>query len=552
MGRTFSPRPLLWNVARCGLGLVLWACSLTSASAVEFVPPRKAASLQPRPLTSSTAKADPCAKGGEHEVSANWREAPQQTAQAQPVSQVDRNWRVRGQDAQFTGNPVLSRSAGSNLERPTAALTARPQTARRVVSGTATAQPPSQSTTVSRPVVPAAMVERPATGVATAIFRDVSLPQVKLTAHQNAANPFDDPFGDRREPLEVPSVSLQPPSTNGASGGLSRPETRPAMEDGAPEPPPADLDSPSATGDPQPGRSATDPLVRPAPNSTGESDDAPVPPPEPAPRMEDGDSPAPAPSAGDWEPLAEPKDSCKRVYNGRDCCTEDELCAAHRKRVNEVRIDMISLDITPRMTVTQLDSPVDQSPDEYLQELADELRKAPARIWRDRSGKQVADGRMTNFQLGRVEIQTEREVVKVPFADLSDDDMCFVTAWWNIPSECVIADGPFKRRAWTPATLTWRASALCHKPLYFEDVRLERYGHSAGVMQPFYSGAHFFVSVAALPYNMALYPPYECRYPRGYYRPGDCAPWLVPPIPLSGRAALSATGFYLGLGYLIP
>ena len=52
---------------------------------------------------------------------------------------------------------------------------------------------------------------------------------------------------------------------------------------------------------------------------------------------------------------------------------------------------------------------------------------------------------------------------------------------------------------------TWKASGLCHKPLYFEDVQLERYGHSWNpVVQPFMSAAHFFVSVPLLPYKMGL------------------------------------------------
>ena len=50
----------------------------------------------------------------------------------------------------------------------------------------------------------------------------------------------------------------------------------------------------------------------------------------------------------------------------------------------------------------------------------------------------------------------------------------------------------------------WDAPALCHNPLYFEDVNLERYGYSlryARVFQPVVSGAEFFVTGAgdALP-----------------------------------------------------
>ena len=87
-------------------------------------------------------------------------------------------------------------------------------------------------------------------------------------------------------------------------------------------------------------------------------------------------------------------------------------------------------------------------------------------------------------------------------------------------------------------TFTWKATGTCHKPLYFEDVQLERYGHSWNpVVQPFMSAAHFFVSVPLLPYKMGLNPPNECMYTLGYYRPGSCAPYMIEPIPLSLRAA---------------
>jgi hypothetical protein len=37
-------------------------------------------------------------------------------------------------------------------------------------------------------------------------------------------------------------------------------------------------------------------------------------------------------------------------------------------------------------------------------------------------------------------------------------------------------------------------------------------------------------------------PPGECMYALGYYRPGSCAPWLIPPIPLSVRGAAAQAG----------
>ena len=123
----------------------------------------------------------------------------------------------------------------------------------------------------------------------------------------------------------------------------------------------------------------------------------------------------------------------------------------------------------------------------------------------------------------------------------------------DFPCECTLEGEEFKGRAWCETIYTWKASGLCHKPLYFEDVALERYGHSHNpIIQPFASAAHFFCSVPLLPYKMGLNPPEECVYTLGYYRPGSCAPYLIDPIPLSLRGALFQAGAIVGGVVLIP
>ena len=108
-------------------------------------------------------------------------------------------------------------------------------------------------------------------------------------------------------------------------------------------------------------------------------------------------------------------------------------------------------------------------------------------------------------------------------------------------------------RDWEPITFHWTASALCHKPAYFEDVPLSRYGHTWGPwLQPFVSAGYFFLNVPALPYAMAVCPPNECIYTLGYYRPGSCAPYVLDPLPLSIRAALMEGGVWTGMVFLIP
>ncbi len=123
----------------------------------------------------------------------------------------------------------------------------------------------------------------------------------------------------------------------------------------------------------------------------------------------------------------------------------------------------------------------------------------------------------------------------------------------DFPEECTLGKKRFAPRNWNPVTFTWKASGLCHNPLYFEDVHLERYGHSWGpYLQPFMSGGHFFLTVPILPYKMGLQTPHECVYTLGYYRPGNCAPYMLDPIPLSVRAALFEAGAWVSGVAVIP
>lgn len=114
----------------------------------------------------------------------------------------------------------------------------------------------------------------------------------------------------------------------------------------------------------------------------------------------------------------------------------------------------------------------------------------------------------------------------------------------DFPCECTLGNEQFAWRSWSATNYTFKASGLCHKPLYFEDVQLERYGHSWNpALQSILSGAHFITCVAFLPYNMAVNPPNECMYTLGYYRPGSCAPYVIEPVPISLKGALYEAGF---------
>ena len=218
------------------------------------------------------------------------------------------------------------------------------------------------------------------------------------------------------------------------------------------------------------------------------------------------------------------------VTNGRDCsgegCREDMQLLRRREQTN------MSLNITPSIEPTEVDmAKVEQS-------RIEKLSKAPTRTWTDRRGRVIADGNFDDFRNNKVYVRTVNGTIRrVPLHTLSDDDRCFVTAWWELPEECNFEGEEYQLRDFRLTTFTWVAAATCHKPLYFEQVGVERYGHSAGpIAQPIISGVHFFGDIVMLPYHAGLTPPKECIYTLGHYRPGDCAPWLLPGFPFSERA----------------
>lgn len=59
----------------------------------------------------------------------------------------------------------------------------------------------------------------------------------------------------------------------------------------------------------------------------------------------------------------------------------------------------------------------------------------------------------------------------------------------------------------------WPSASFCHRPLYFEDQRLERYGVIAGPLHRFpsvHSGLHFAWKAGMLPVSMTIDPPWKC------------------------------------------
>ena len=123
----------------------------------------------------------------------------------------------------------------------------------------------------------------------------------------------------------------------------------------------------------------------------------------------------------------------------------------------------------------------------------------------------------------------------------------------DYPCECRLEGETFQPRRFAATMFTWKAAGYCHKPLYFEDWSLERYGHSHGfVADSFTSAAHFFTTLPVLPYKMGVELPWECVYPLGYYRPGSCAPWTIPAVPISARGFAVEAATITGLVFLLP
>ena len=212
-------------------------------------------------------------------------------------------------------------------------------------------------------------------------------------------------------------------------------------------------------------------------------------------------------------------------------------CDELRKELLGIRLSDISLDLAP---------PASTLPPS---EASTEIRE-----WRDAQNRVVARGRVVsaNSQFVRIaeDNGTERELV---LANLSAEDQKAAWQVMDVPFECEFLGTEAYCRSFAPTHVAWHASNLCHKPLYFEDIQLERYGHTVGpIKQPFKSAGKFLVQAALLPYQMALYPPNECQYPLGLFRPGNCAPYLRTPFPWERRAIGYQAGVATGLFLLVP
>ncbi len=359
-------------------------------------------------------------------------------------------------------------------------------------------------------------------------------------------NPLNDPFGDKRV-AQAPSRFGTQPTTPPSSGLQSVPSSRfqpPTLPRGTTTQPPAT--QPPLTLEPATPPSVLaptlpDPTEPPAPPILTEPEPMPVQPPVVPPTQKpyyNG-----APPTGTDRPATAP---CNRIYKDVNACAADKRCNEAKLEIVGRTLKDVSLDIAPTYK--------GEDPEKIDADRIKDLARSPSQTWRDLKGNVIATGQFADLKKNHVVIKgDDGKETRFPYRELSRDDFTFVSAYWEVPVDCTREYADFPTRDWSAITFTWKASALCHKPLYFEEVALERYGHSPRpFMQPIVSGAHFFTNIAMLPYKVGMNPPNECMYPLGYYRPGSCAPYLVPPIPLSPRGAIVGGGIYAGLGIIIP
>ncbi len=201
------------------------------------------------------------------------------------------------------------------------------------------------------------------------------------------------------------------------------------------------------------------------------------------------ESPSDRESARRSRELEQKKDSTDSTAN----------CESFRDRLRSASIQKINLNAAPRYGQGMNDDP----------EKAEKLRldfaaSSEVRDWCDRQGRTVLQGRMIDLVNEQVVLDINGVRREVPLRDLCDVDLAYVGKVWHLPVTCGSGYEQVPGRAFEPSAIQWKASGLCHKPLYFEEVQLERYGHEIGpILQPLVSTAHFFGNIAVLPYKWA-------------------------------------------------
>ncbi len=109
------------------------------------------------------------------------------------------------------------------------------------------------------------------------------------------------------------------------------------------------------------------------------------------------------------------------------------------------------------------------------------------------------------------------------------------------------------RNPWPTQRVCWSAPEYWHRPLYFEDAPLERYGQTISpVLQPATSATRFYATLFVLPYKMTLTRPWGCVPNLGYCRPGSPTRPMREGLPWDARAAFVEAATVAGVVWALP
>ena len=310
--------------------------------------------------------------------------------------------------------------------------------------------------------------------------------------------------------------------------------------------PPADLSEQSKSAEPP---KFQDPLNRPGRSLLELESEPVIPSPFPSsknPRNPIERSPSDASEPSQMNPKRD-LDKAPAPPRRRDPVVLD--CNVLRESIKDFDITKINVDSSPSFIEVYKSQGV-KSPNTKEGFVA----SAQIRTWYNFDGEVIAEGKLVDVARGSAVIErADGKRTTYLLRKLSDSDRVYAAQAWGFPITCSLDDRSFESRDFVETTMTWKATGACHKPLYFEEVQLERYGHEWGPFaQPVISSAHFFGNIAVLPYKMGIHPMNECQYSLGYYRPGSCAPWTVGPVPLSLRGALNQASVVGGIAWALP
>lgn len=184
----------------------------------------------------------------------------------------------------------------------------------------------------------------------------------------------------------------------------------------------------------------------------------------------------------------------------------------------------ISERITSRLVVQDPVPDPQQSPsDQIIQDLENSLKSL-----------QKLDNEALTKSLGNQDdIARLFELGQWPRKGISDISLDVREKSENAPEDIaakLVVSQAGRWSAFQPTTkvFAWAAPDIRYQPLYFQNVPLERYGQTkAPYLETVHSAAHFFTSIALLPYHMHRDNTGSCDYPLGFCRPGDIVPCTI-------------------------